>query len=225
MTEQEREEIRQRYLAVDTSIVADVLDELGLPDQGLHSSFTPIPASLNRVAGWAHTIQGQMTPTPIEGGDREKMEACGSVTPGSVTVWSGGGEGVCFFGELIALGMMERGCAGAIVDGGIRDVKWLEKHGFPVFARYRTPIQSIGRWKVNANQIPVSMPGATRRHVTVNPGDFVFGDEDGAIVIPADLVKEVLEKSEAMAAKEVEIRRQLAAGLSLSEALDSFGHV
>jgi regulator of RNase E activity RraA len=218
-------EIRERFMQVDSSNVADVLDELGLPDQGLAAEFAPYPADTGKLAGWAFTIRGQMLPYEIGGGDAEKMRACAELTPGSVSVWSGGGEGVCFFGELIALGMRERGCVGAVVDGGVRDVKWLGRHGFPVYARYRSPVQSIGRWKVTGWDVPVSLPGATVRNVTIAPGDFVLADEDGAIAVPAAVVGEVLEQAEKMGRREHEIRSEIASGLSLAEALTKFGHV
>jgi regulator of RNase E activity RraA len=219
------ETLRRRYLGVDTSVVADVLDELGRPDQGLSSAFAPFPASAGAVAGWAFPISGQMRPSAISGGDAAKMEACAAVTPGSLSVWSGAGEGVCFFGELIALGMQERGCVGALVDGGVRDVAWLGRHGFPVYARYRTPVQSIGRWGVTGYGATVSMPGATSRFVSVAPGDMVMADDDGAIVVPAALALEVVERAETMVARERSIRSELAGGLSLTEALARFGHV
>jgi 4-hydroxy-4-methyl-2-oxoglutarate aldolase len=219
------DEIRTRYLDVDTSNVADVLDELGLPDQGLSEAFAPFPAGAGKLAGCAFTIQGAMAPSPLGGGDEAKMEACAAAGPGSVTVWSGGGVGVCFFGELIALGMKERGAVGALVDGGVRDVRWLGRHGFPVYARYRTPVQSIGRWKVTGWDAPVSMPGATSRAVTISPGDFVLADEDGAIAIPAAVVAEVLERAEAIGRTEQQIRDELGEGLTLTEALARFGHV
>jgi 4-hydroxy-4-methyl-2-oxoglutarate aldolase len=59
------------------------------------------------------------------GGDPEKMVACNDVSPGAVTVWSGDGEGIRYFGELIAIGMKKHGCVGALVDGGIRDLRWI----------------------------------------------------------------------------------------------------
>ena len=219
------EQIRARFAAADTSNVADVLDMLGFADQGLAPEFAPFPSDAGKLAGWAFTIQGQMAPYEIGGGDPEKMKACAELTEGTVSVWSGGGEGVCFFGELIALGMAERGCIGALVDGGVRDVAWIGRHGFPVYARYRTPIQSIGRWKVTGWDVPVSLPGATARSVAVRPGDFILADEDGALIVPADVVDEVLVKAEAMGARERDIRSELADGLSLTEALDKFGHV
>lgn len=219
------EAVRRRFLDVDTSNVADVLDQLGLHHQGLDPAFAPRPADAGRLAGWAFPIRGQMTPYAHDGGDPEKMQACAALTPGSVAVWSGGAEGVCLFGELIAIGMRERGCVGALVDGGVRDVAWIGRLDFPVYARYRTPIQSIGRWKVTAWDVPVSLPGATLRSVEVAPGDLVLADDDGAIVVPAAVVPDVLERAERMGAKEATIREELAAGLSLAEALARFGHV
>lgn len=220
----EREAIRRRFLAVDASNVADALDTLGLPDQGLAAEFAPFPATAGKLAGWAYTIRGQMTPYPL-GGDPDKMAACQGLSPGEVSVWSGDGEGVCYFGELIAIGMKERGSVGALLDGGIRDVKWIAEQGFPVYARYRTPVQSIGRWKVNAWQVPVFLRGATTKRVRAAPGDFILADEDGAIVIPAAAVVPALEEAERLTGIEVRLRADLSAGLSLAEALKTYGHV
>jgi regulator of RNase E activity RraA len=142
-----------------------------------------------------------------------------------VSVWSGGGEGVCFFGELIAIGMRERGSVGALVDGGIRDVAWLGPLNYPVYARYRTPIQSIGRWKVTGWDVAVSLPGATTQMVAVHPGDFILADADGAIVVPAARVEEVLVAAEAMGLHEQKVRAALAEGMPLAAALERFGHV
>jgi 4-hydroxy-4-methyl-2-oxoglutarate aldolase len=221
-TPEQRQEIRERFLQVDTANVADVLDEIGLFDQGLASDLLDLGAG--RVAGWAYTITGQMIPYDDDG-DARKMEACGGVGEGEVTVWSGGATGVCYFGELIALGMMERGSTGAVIDGGVRDVRWLKEHGFPVFGRYRTPVQSIKRWRVTEWQVPVYLPGATTERVVVRPGDFLLGDEDGLIVVPVEHVDDVLKRSEEMTQTEVQIREALRSGTSLSDALEQFGHV
>jgi regulator of RNase E activity RraA len=224
MNQETKDDIRTRYRDVDTSNVADVLDTLGYFDQSLHSDFAPYPADGGKLAGWAYTIRGQMTPYPL-GGDAEKMQACQGIGAGEISVWSGDGEGICYFGELIAIGMQERGSVGALIDGGIRDVRWIKQHGYPVYARYRTPVQSIGRWKVNAYQVPVKLRGATSRFVDVAPGDFILGDEDGVIVIPAALVEKVLVEAEKLTRIEVDIRRELSQGLSLADALKKFGHV
>jgi len=219
---QERADIRRRFSAVDTSNVADVLDELGFPDLGLSPDFRPM--SGERMAGWAYTIAGRSVPYSGTG-DARKMEAAQGIGPDEVSVWSGDGVGVCYFGELIALGMMERGSVGALVDGGVRDVHWLRQHGFPVFATYRTPVQSIGRWAVESWQQPISVRGATTQWVTVSPGDFVLADADGAILVPDALVDRVLARAEELTGTEVRIRAALQSGMSLSTALAEFGHV
>lgn len=220
----EKEKIRLRYQRVDTSNVADVLDAMGYLNQGLSPQFAPFPASAGRIAGWAYTIRGQMTPYAM-GGDADKMKACQGLSDGEISVWSGDGEGICYFGELIAIGMKERGCVGALVDGGIRDIRWLGELGFAVFARYRTPVQSIGRWKVTAWQVPAFVRGAGAGLVEVKPGDFILGDEDGVIAIPADIAEKVLIKAERLTAIEKNIRIELKNGLTLAEALKKFGHV
>jgi regulator of RNase E activity RraA len=223
-TSEKKEEIRLRYLEVDTSNVADVLDSMNLLQQGLAAEFGPYPETCKRMAGWAFTIRGQMTPYP-QGGDADKMTACQGLSPGEISVWSGNGEGICYFGELIALGMKERGSAGALIDGGIRDVRWIGEHAFPVFARYRTPVQSIGRWKVNGCQIPVYMRGHDGGNVIVRPGDFILCDDDGVIVIPLEHVESVLIESERLTQIEKSIRIDIANGLSLQDALKKYGHV
>lgn len=224
MNQDTRDDIRARYREVDTSNVADVLDTLGYFDQGLHADFAPYPADAGKLAGWAYTIRGQMTPYPL-GGDADKMQACQGIGTGEISVWSGDGEGICYFGELIAIGMQERGSVGALIDGGIRDVRWIGQRRYPVFARYRTPVQSIGRWKVNAWQVPVKLRGATSRYVEVAPGDFILGDEDGVLAIPAKVVEQVLVEAEKLTRTEVSIRKELSQGLSLADALKKFGHV
>ncbi len=218
------EALRERYLKVDTATVADVLDSLGHHDQGLAPCFTPFPADCGKMAGWAYTIRGQMTPYE-GGGDPDKMKAVDGIQPGELAVWSGDGEGICYFGELIALSMKVRGCPGALVDGGIRDIGWIARQRFPVYARYRTPVQSIGRWKVTAWQVPVYVPGATTARVTVVPGDLVLADVDGAIVVPAALSVAVLAEAERLTATEVDIRRDLDGGATLADVLNKYGHV
>ncbi|MGQ0525795.1 MAG: RraA family protein [Betaproteobacteria bacterium] len=220
----EAQAIRQRYLKIDASTVADVLDTLGYQHQGIAPQFAPYPAGAGKLAGWAYTVCGEMRPY-AGSGDPDKMKAVDGLKPGCVSVWSGSGEGICFFGELIALGMKHRGCTGALVDGGIRDIEWIAKQQFPVYARYRTPVQSIGRWKVTAWQVPAYLPGATKQHVIVNPGDFVLGDVDGVIVVPYDVVEKVLNEAERLTATEVRIRAELDAGATLEQVLAKYGHV
>src|SRR6266571_5784063 len=219
-----RDSLRARYLRVDTATVADVLDVLGLRDQGLAPGFAPCPSNAGRMGGFAYTIAGKMQ-RYAGTGDPRKMKAVDGVGKDEIAVWSGAGRGVCFFGELIALGMKRRGCAGALVDGGIRDIEWIKRQRFPVYARYRTPVQSIGRWKVTAWQVPVDIPGATKKRVRVRPGDFILADADGVIAIPERVAADVLAEAERLTKKEARIRRELDRGASLEDVLRKHGHV
>jgi len=67
---------------------------------------------------------------------------------------------------------------------------------FPVFARYRSPVEAFGRYVTLKCQVPVRISGETTETVEVNPGDFIFGEEDGVIAIPKDLIMPVLEECE-----------------------------
>jgi 4-hydroxy-4-methyl-2-oxoglutarate aldolase len=84
--------------------------------------------------------------------------------------------------------------------------------GFPVFARYRSPIEALGRDTMLKYQVPVRISGETCETVEVNPGDFIFGDEDGAIVIPKELVLPVLESCERIKGLEDQASRRFRQG-------------
>lgn len=214
--------IRARFLQVDTATVSDLLHGLGRTAQVLATDLAPISPEPLRTGGWAYTIRGQMT--PYEGrGDPDKMRAIEGVGPGEFAVWAGETEGVCCFGELLALGMKVRGCVGAVVDGGIRDSHWIAKHGFPVHARYRTPVASTNRWRVTGCGIPVFMRGAVSRWVAVHPGDFVLADADGVIVIPNDVVDAILPEAEQLTAREVKVRAEIDGGAGLDVVLKRYG--
>ena len=216
--------IRARFLQVDTSTVSDLLEQVGCRDQALSTALLPLSPAQPKIAGFAYTVRGQMTPYAGHG-DPDKMKAIDGMTPGVVAIWSGDADGMACFGELLALGMKVRGCAGIVVNGGVRDAHWIAHHGIAVYSRYRSPVQSIGRWKVTGCQIPVVMPGATARRVEVTPGDFVLGDADGVVVIPAAHILGVLEEAERITAREIDIRREIDAGAPLEVVLKRYGHV
>lgn len=103
---------------------------------------------------------------------------------------------VAIYGELSAASTSAHGAVGALVDGGTRDSGKLIEAGFPVFARYRCPVEAFGRWAIQQYQVPVLLSGELADTVKVCPGDFIFGDYDGVLVIPKDLTMEVLVECE-----------------------------
>jgi regulator of RNase E activity RraA len=213
---------RERFLQVDTSTVCDLLEKLGKRDQALSTALGALSPTQAKVAGYAYTVRGQMTPYAGPT-DPDKMAAISGMTPGVVAVWTGDGEGMGYFGELLALGMKVRGCTGLVVNGGVRDCHWIARHGIPAYVRYRSPVQSITRWKVTGCQIPITMPGATAKTVEVRPGDFILGDADGVVVIPQEHIEAVLVEAEAITAREVKIRAEIDAGAALDVVVKRYG--
>lgn len=119
---------------------------------------------------------------------------------------------VALYGELSATTAAAHGAIGALIDGGTRDTSKLICMGFPVFARYRTPIEAFGRWAMQDYQVPILLSGESTDTVQVNPDDFIFGDYDGVIVIPKGLTLEVLLECERVMGIEDAARADFARG-------------
>ena len=208
-----------------TAVISDVFDSLGLRPPVLDTSLFSTKGPGHSFAGPAYTITGEAREW-AKGGDREKLAAIDGMTPGVVPVWAGRNiRGVCCFGDLLASSMQARGCAGVVVDGGVRDTAYLRTLDMPVMARFRTPAQGIHRWKVTAAQVPVQVRGAIDDWVTVTPGDTVVADDDGVIVIPQTIVDDLTRRVADWATTESVARQEILGGMRLLEALEKFGHL
>ncbi len=111
-----------------------------------------------------------------------------------------------------------RGCTGAVIDGGVRDVPFIDRLKFPVFAAFKCSASSIGRWEIKAWQVPITI-GKT----AVMPGDLVFGDTDGVVIVPQALIEDVLVEAEARTHRETGMRGELSKGLSMKDAYAKYG--
>jgi 4-hydroxy-4-methyl-2-oxoglutarate aldolase len=208
-----------------TAVVADIFDTLQRLPPVLDNHLFPVDPSLVRFAGPAYTVTGKMHQWSGSG-DRDKLAAIDAMPAGAVALWAGADiHGVCCFGDILATAMKARGVAGVVVDGGVRDTAEIKNLGLPVLTRYRTPAQAIGRWHVTARQVEVQVRGALEEWVAVNPGDIVVADEDGVIVVPRNLLEQVLQRVRQWHEKDSAARREIAQGLSLLEALDKYGHL
>ena len=206
-----------------TAVIADVFDLLGMTPPVLDNALHPVGRAAS-FAGPAYTIGG--TAHIWKGGDREKLQAIDDMPEGIVAIWaSNDAKGVCCFGDLLASAMRARGCNAAVVDGGVRDGSFLEQCGMPVVARYLTPAQGIGRWKVTTVQSDVNVRGALAGWITVKPGDTVVGDADGVIVIPQDMLDNVTAKVITWSQSESGARDEIQKGLPLLAALAKYGHL
>jgi regulator of RNase E activity RraA len=206
-------------------VIADIFDNLGRLPPVLDNSLFPIPDPGAQFAGPAYTIAGESHSWSGKG-DRDKLAAIDAMPAGVVAVWAGNDiSGVCCFGDLLATAMKARGCAGVVVDGGVRDLAYLRSLDLPMMARYRTPAQSIGRWRVTDCQVVIRVRGALEAWVTVEPGDVVLADADGVIIVPGGLLTDILAQVMEWAHKDSKAREDIKKGTSLLEALDTYGHL
>jgi len=206
-----------------TAVIADVFDSMGRMPPVLDTCLRPIgPAKV--FAGPAYTVTGESM--KFTGGDRAKLAAIDNMPEGLVAVWSSRcAKGCCCFGDLLASAMRARGCLAAVVDGGVRDTGFLAEFGMPVVARYRTPVQGVGRWRVTASQTKVWVRGALEEWLCIVPGDIVVGDADGQIIIPQTQLDEVTAKVIEWSRRETGARAEIIAGMPLLTALEKYGHL
>jgi regulator of RNase E activity RraA len=121
-------------------------------------------------------------------------------------------------GELSAQTLAARGVLGYVVDGGSRDTEHVLAHGFPVFASFLTPSDIVRRWIPHAYGEPIDIGG-----VTIRTGDWLLGDRDGVVVVPAEIVEDVVQHAEEVVATESDMRRALIGGMDPVEAYHRFG--
>ena len=144
----------------------------------------------------------------------------GDVREGQVAVYACGQDVAAHLGELSVTSLKARGVAGCVLDGGCRDVSFILGEDFPVFSRFVTPEDSTWRWELEATQVPVTV-GSVR----VEPGDWVVGDDDGVVVVPAAIAEDVLGEAEKKASTESEIRAAVRDGMAPLEAYGAVRHL
>lgn len=211
------EHIRQRYLDLYTGAIADTLDRRGIRDRVLPAAIQAV-TKVNRVAGFAFTGRGRSTEDVANNDMQRRLDMLASVTPGSVSVWECGPPvGCAHWGEIMSAAARQKGGVGAVLDGGVRDIGFVDRMEFPVFAAFRNAASSIGRWEILEWQIPLRIG-----NTDICPGDFVFGDADGIVVVPAALVVSVLEEAEEVFAKERAMKDEIQQGVTVQAAFDKY---
>jgi 4-hydroxy-4-methyl-2-oxoglutarate aldolase len=213
--------VRERFAAIYTAALADILDARGLHAQTLSPEIRPLERGTH-VAGPAYTVKGGPASTrdhdEYDGAIRRVLSMLGDVPEGHVAVYACNQDVAAHLGELSVTSLQARGVAGCVLDGGCRDIGFIREEGFPVFCRYVTPEDSTWRWKLEATQVPVRVG-----RVRIEPGDWVVGDDDGVVVVPQAIAEDVLAEAELKAATEREIRVAVREGMPPLEAYKRFG--
>jgi regulator of RNase E activity RraA len=172
-----------------------------------------------RVAGPAWTVSGHVH--RMLGRDETLRAWCtllARAPAGHVVVCQPHTRDIALMGELSAQTLKARGILGYVVDGGSRDSDEVVQHGFPVFCSFFTPSDIVCRWLPDSFGEPITI-GA----VTISTGDYVLGDRDGVVVVPAAIVEEVVTRTEEVVATESEMRRALISGMDPVAAYDKYG--
>ncbi len=203
-------EIIERFGKLYTGLVYDVLDEMGLPHQALASDIRPMRPDM-RLAGPAFTFQGISDAVGDPNLRERRIKMFNEMKHPSIDVRDCGFDTrVAHYGEMNATLSRAKGVTGALIDGGVRDSGHIMRMNFPVFHRYFCPVEAKMRWGYYRWQLPIQLRGALTATVVVRPGDFIFGDIDGVLVIPKERLVEVLRRSEEMEEMENRARAEFA---------------
>lgn len=217
--------------------VSDALWALGVKTTVFSEEFRPLAQGMQLV-GRALTVRLHARPGAddlpphedpyweAQGGHPQKrmMRAVAEQADGTVLVFDCGGDRQpAHFGEMSCQLAFAHGCRGMLLAGNCRDTQYvLKMDDFPVYS-FGTRPHAYGGWLIRDINEPVFLPGHLTHYVTVNPGDFIFADNDGAQLIPAAVVDEVLLRVEATFDKENKQREQIAAGMPVDEVYREFG--
>lgn len=172
-----------------------------------------------KVAGPAWTVSGHIDRTKTR--DETLLGWCtllSKAPAGHVVVCQPNNHEVALMGELSAQTLAARGVLGYVVDGGSRDTDLVLEQGFPVFCTFLTPSDIVRRWIPDTYGAPIDIGG-----VTIATGDFVLGDRDGVVVIPAAIAADVVTRTEEVVATESDMRRALIGGMDPVTAYERFG--
>lgn len=201
-----------------TGAVSDILDEMGYRNQTFSAAIQALVPG-QTLAGRALTLRG--APNDCEDAGvvyPPFLKMLGEIRPGDVLVYEANDGVAAHLGELSSETAKFRGARGAVIDGGARDTEYMVRLGFPVFCRYRTPRDILGRWMLKEYNVPIAVGG-----VTVSPGDFVLGDRDGVLVIPQGVAEQVITKAEEVVHTENLVRKAILEGVLPLDAYNRFG--
>jgi regulator of RNase E activity RraA len=201
------------FRRVEVASVSDALEQL--TGKRMYMSHRMHPIFTTKFAGFARTVllkkdEGNTDPAALNG----MLEAIDDGSTNSVYVMVvENGEDIAGMGGLMGTAMSARGYAGAVIDGGVRDVAYLRKIGFPVYATGIVPSTSVHHYKFGGSQIPVSCDG-----VVVNAGD-------GVVVVPKAQAEKVLALAQQMDFKEHSMYAVIEQMKSIVEAVKKFGRI
>jgi regulator of RNase E activity RraA len=208
------------YRHVEVASVSDAIEQL--TGKRMYMSHRMHPLFTTKFAGFARTVllkkdEGNRDPNALNG----MLTAIDDGSADSVYVMKvEDGEDIAGMGGLMGTAMSARGYAGAVIDGGVRDVAYLRKIGFPVYASGIVPSTSVHHYRFAGSQIPIVCDG-----IPVNAGDIIAADSDGVVVVPRTEAQQVLALAQQMDFKEHSMYAVIEQTRSILEAVRKFGRL
>jgi regulator of RNase E activity RraA len=200
-----------------TPVVGDILDALGRYHQFLPAAVQPMRETM--------TVAGRAMPVvmiDVHGPQKKPFglltEALDDLKPGEVYLAGGGALRCAYWGELLTATARTRGAAGAVIDGFHRDTPKVLEQAWPVFSRGRWAQDSAVRTAVADFRCALEIGG-----VWIEPGDLVFGDLDGVVIVPRAVENEVIARALEKVRGEKVVRAAIEGGMSATAAFKQFG--
>lgn len=211
-------EIIAGFIKIPTSVISDVLDKMGI--NGIVNELQHfLPGS--RIAGPAFTakhVTGVLGMYTVQEGSLGKI--IDMIENGDIFVVDMAGKKLSNLGDRVALAMKLKGVAGAVVDGGVRDIDGIAEVGFPVHARHACATNGVGRRKLVGINVPVQIDD-----IRVNPGDIIVADDTAVAIVPAEKAGEILQQCQKIEESEKQFEKALKEGMTFSEATKKWGNV
>lgn len=215
--EKEQKEMIERLRKLAVATLSDGCDQIA-GKRGYMDFDIKGRVNARKIVGIAATVLEVPSSEPHK--PELAFDVIDEAAPGSVIcIATGADANTAVWGELMTAGAVARGHEAALLDGGTRDVELIRRDTtFPVYARSIVPSSSIGRLMTIARDVPVEIGG-----VIVYPGDYIVGDEDGVVAIPAAHVEAIVTFAEEAEAVEAEMAKFIAEVGSMRAAIDKFG--
>ena len=197
--------------------VFDVLREMGFANQSLPAELRALDPSW-KLAGPVFPVSGRLMDI---GADESLLRWCDFLSQAPrdhVVVCQPNDSTLAHMGELSSETLNFRGIRGYVVDGGCRDLDFILRLGFRVFCRYSTPADIVGKWSVESMGEPITIG-----RLTIKSGDYVMGDRDGLVLIPAEAVEECVARVEVVISTESLVRKAILSGVDPKQAYLKYG--
>ena len=214
----ERDMFERMAHELTASVLSDVLDMLGYRDQVMRSTIRPLYPEAIVVGRAMPVLYAEVFEAPEKPYQME-IEVVDSLKPDDVFVaYAPTTTKAALWGGILSTAAKARGARGVVIEGMTRDVKEITAMAFPVFASGVSPLDSKGRLRVFAYRCAIECGG-----VLVEPGDIIFGDGDGVVVIPQDVIAETIQAALQKMDAEHLTNEEVKKGILLRDAYAKYG--